>query len=255
MNIRHQLITLAAGGTMIVAVLTGCAASPVRGSGGFQSAPIAAGAPGSAGPRSAAAGSGALGSGAVAPHAASATSDRSTKGSTDPAGPTASPEPNVGPSGIPPGAISRVGPPTDLPSAIPVATVSGFSYTDDYSVRATGNCWWEMNDGQQLYLAAQFTVSYAGPDPATIIPYAATIGDGSGTGNTQHGAAYGTATFNVRAGGESRTSSSWPGTTVPLTMRLEPTSDDSNAADNVATVRLVIPTPTPQIDLLTPVSC
>jgi len=245
MNIRHQIITLVAGGTMIAAVLTGCAASPSRGSGSFESAPIAAGA---------------HGSGALAPHATSATPDRGTRGSTagaaDPAEPMASPQPNAGRSGDgPPGVVSRVGPPTDLPSAIPVATVSGFSYTDDYSVRATGNCWWEMNDAEQLYLAAQFTVSYAGPDPATVIPYVATIGDGSGTGNTQHGAAFETATFNVRAGGESRTSSPWPGTTVPLTMRLEPTSNDSNSADNVATVRLVIPTPTPQIDLLTPVSC
>ena len=243
MNGRHHLITLTAGGAILAAFLTGCAASPRHGSGSLESAKIA---------------SGVQGSGALASHIASAAQGggSSTSGSIPHTGPTRSPQPDgARPGDGAPGAASRSGPPTDRPSAIPAITASGLFFTDDYAVRATGNCWWEMNDARQLYLTAQFTVSYAGPDPVTVIPYVATIGDGSGTGNTQHSAALATATFNVRAGGESRTSSPWLGNTVPLTMRLEPTSNDSSAADNVATTLLALPSSTPQVDLFTPVTC
>jgi hypothetical protein len=174
--------------------------------------------------------------------------------------PSGSPTPSVAPPPPPPthsggghgststGSPSSATTVTATVSGHPTLIIrTGIHVLIDYSIVATGNCFWQRSSGNVLRLGAEFTIARGTFGGATV-PLA--VKDDKTSDQLSVNQPVNT-TFPVELGSTTADQNNpFLNTTVTLTATISPTLDD-NAADNVATVSIFVPN---YADMLTKLS-
>jgi hypothetical protein len=171
--------------------------------------------------------------------------------------PSGSPTPSVAPPpppphsttghGSTPTASASGGTTTAAASGSPTLIIhTGIHVLTNYSIVPTGNCFWLRTSDNVLNIGAYFTLTRGTFGGATV-PLVVT--------NDKTSDQYSVIqpvnnTFPVRLGsGAADQTNPFLNTTVTLTAKISPTFDD-NAADNVATVTIYVPTYTDMLNTL-----